>query len=218
MPGKRPRQIQRTTSMSQLGATRFSLGPHEDTDTPHRGHSCPPAQEFLHGSMEPCLEAGEPVSPLTFMEEHVNTMVVDGSAEESLFASRALRPGALPPVHQPEALAHLTAHQWGYFPYPRTKAGDNPCHPHRRPDAGGSTRPTHFLDICYLCSKLLGHGRDVFIYRGDRAFCSVECRHMQIMADERREKGALTGAKDGTVTKQGNDSSNANKVETVAAA
>ncbi|KAI5056436.1 hypothetical protein GOP47_0028254 [Adiantum capillus-veneris] len=223
MPGKRPRQIQRTISMSQLGAARFPQGLHGDTGFAHRGHSCPPTQEFFHGFMEPCLEAGEPASPLSSMEENANTMVVDSSAEESLFASRTLQPGVLLPAHHTanlgvEALAHTSGYQWSHLPHPQSKGVDNPLFLRRRLDMGGSDRPTHFLDICYLCSKLLGHGRDVYIYRGDRAFCSVECRHMQIMADERREKGVLTGAKDGSVTSQASETPNANQVETVAAA
>ncbi|TJX41520.1 hypothetical protein E8P77_32040, partial [Soehngenia saccharolytica] len=45
-----------------------------------------------------------------------------------------------------------------------------------------------FLDACFLCKKPLGPGRDIYMYRGDRAFCSVECRWQQILADEQHEK------------------------------
>ncbi|GLJ10826.1 hypothetical protein SUGI_0135950 [Cryptomeria japonica] len=45
-----------------------------------------------------------------------------------------------------------------------------------------------FLDACYLCKKSLGPGKDIYMYRGDRAFCSVECRWQQILTDERNEK------------------------------
>ncbi|XP_020267477.1 uncharacterized protein LOC109842970 [Asparagus officinalis] len=44
-----------------------------------------------------------------------------------------------------------------------------------------------FLSCCCLCGKKL-HGLDIFMYRGDEAFCSVECRCKQILSDERKEK------------------------------
>ncbi|KAF5206397.1 Fcs-like zinc finger [Thalictrum thalictroides] len=44
-----------------------------------------------------------------------------------------------------------------------------------------------FLGSCYLCRKKL-HGLDIFMYRGDKAFCSAECRYKKISSDERREK------------------------------
>ncbi|KAG9449323.1 hypothetical protein H6P81_009288 [Aristolochia fimbriata] len=43
-----------------------------------------------------------------------------------------------------------------------------------------------FLSYCYLCRKKL-HGLDIFMYRGDKAFCSVECRCQQILSDELKE-------------------------------
>ncbi|CAM6093298.1 unnamed protein product [Calypogeia fissa] len=43
-----------------------------------------------------------------------------------------------------------------------------------------------FLNACHLCKRRLGEGRDIYIYRGDKAFCSPECRHQQIMNDEQR--------------------------------
>ncbi|KAI3912367.1 hypothetical protein MKX01_038429 [Papaver californicum] len=44
-----------------------------------------------------------------------------------------------------------------------------------------------FLSSCFLCRKKL-HGKDIFMYRGEKAFCSSECRHTQIVSDERQEK------------------------------
>ncbi|KAJ4952272.1 hypothetical protein NE237_029104 [Protea cynaroides] len=44
-----------------------------------------------------------------------------------------------------------------------------------------------FLSSCHLCRKKL-HGRDIYMYRGEKAFCSTECRYQQIVADERKEK------------------------------
>ncbi|XP_048129643.1 FCS-Like Zinc finger 15 [Rhodamnia argentea] len=41
-----------------------------------------------------------------------------------------------------------------------------------------------FLDQCYLCKNKLLPGKDIYMYKGDRAFCSVECRCRQIFMDE----------------------------------
>ncbi|XP_062150318.1 FCS-Like Zinc finger 15 [Alnus glutinosa] len=46
-----------------------------------------------------------------------------------------------------------------------------------------STGPT-FLDQCFLCDQKLLPGKDIYMYKGDRAFCSVECRCRQIFLDE----------------------------------
>ncbi|RCV07085.1 hypothetical protein SEVIR_1G219600v4 [Setaria viridis] len=41
-----------------------------------------------------------------------------------------------------------------------------------------------FLQRCCLCHRELAEGRDIYMYRGDRAFCSEECRRQQIFMDE----------------------------------
>lgn len=43
-----------------------------------------------------------------------------------------------------------------------------------------------FLSHCYLCKKKL-EGIDVYMYRGDKAFCSAECRCQQMLFDEPRD-------------------------------
>ncbi|KAK4751719.1 hypothetical protein SAY87_020517 [Trapa incisa] len=45
-----------------------------------------------------------------------------------------------------------------------------------------------FLESCALCKKPLGNHLDIFMYRGDTAFCSEECRQEQIEMDESQEK------------------------------
>uniref|UniRef100_A0A0C9QKX4 TSA: Wollemia nobilis Ref_Wollemi_Transcript_29694_1167 transcribed RNA sequence n=1 Tax=Wollemia nobilis TaxID=56998 RepID=A0A0C9QKX4_9CONI len=52
-----------------------------------------------------------------------------------------------------------------------------------------------FLDACYLCKRPLGPGLDIYMYRGDRAFCSEECRWQQILTDESSEKCASAALK-----------------------
>ncbi|PIN26747.1 hypothetical protein CDL12_00466 [Handroanthus impetiginosus] len=54
-----------------------------------------------------------------------------------------------------------------------------------------------FLRSCGLCNRLLSPGRDIYMYRGDTAFCSLECREQQMKQDERKERRAATSAKHG---------------------
>eukprot|EP00262_Sarcandra_glabra_P008546 TRINITY_DN2207_c0_g1_i1.p1 TRINITY_DN2207_c0_g1~~TRINITY_DN2207_c0_g1_i1.p1 ORF type:complete len:159 (+),score=20.21 TRINITY_DN2207_c0_g1_i1:53-529(+) len=49
-----------------------------------------------------------------------------------------------------------------------------------------------FLKACCLCKKQLCPKKDVYMYRGDQGFCSVECRGHQILLDERQELEAAT--------------------------
>ncbi|KAG6658160.1 hypothetical protein CIPAW_04G141100 [Carya illinoinensis] len=51
-----------------------------------------------------------------------------------------------------------------------------------------------FLSSCHLCSKSL-HGKDIYMYRGEKAFCSTECRSRQIMMDERKEQCRLESSR-----------------------
>uniref|UniRef100_A0A5B7BQA3 FLZ-type domain-containing protein n=1 Tax=Davidia involucrata TaxID=16924 RepID=A0A5B7BQA3_DAVIN len=44
-----------------------------------------------------------------------------------------------------------------------------------------------FLSSCHLCRKKLD-GKDIYMYRGEKAFCSTECRYRQIVMDERKEQ------------------------------
>ncbi|XP_019184597.1 PREDICTED: uncharacterized protein LOC109179548 [Ipomoea nil] len=50
---------------------------------------------------------------------------------------------------------------------------------------------TGFLDCCYLCKRKLLPGKDIYMYKGDRGFCSVECRCRQIVMDEEEQAAAM---------------------------
>ncbi|KAI3783244.1 hypothetical protein L1987_42320 [Smallanthus sonchifolius] len=52
---------------------------------------------------------------------------------------------------------------------------------HRR----NSAETAHFLRACHLCKRRLMAGRDIFMYRGDSAFCSLECRQQQMNQDDK---------------------------------
>lgn len=59
-----------------------------------------------------------------------------------------------------------------------------------------------FLNSCFLCKKQL-QGLDIFMYRGEKAFCSSECRGTQISIDEHKEKcgsGAMNSLSDYSVS------------------
>ncbi|KAH7365799.1 hypothetical protein KP509_18G047100 [Ceratopteris richardii] len=44
-----------------------------------------------------------------------------------------------------------------------------------------------FMRACFYCGRRLGFGTDIYMYRGDRAFCSSECRYENILEEELRE-------------------------------
>ncbi|CAL9166923.1 unnamed protein product [Musa hybrid cultivar] len=94
----------------------------------------------------------------------------------------------------------------------------SPCGGRSRRNSGDfavvETAP--FLRACGLCKRRLGPGRDTFMYRGDIAFCSHECRQQQMKQDERKEKCSLTSVKDAATATNGSEQ--AGKGETVAAA
>lgn len=51
--------------------------------------------------------------------------------------------------------------------------------------AGGDAVPASgFLSSCHACRRQLGHANDIFIHRGDKAFCSDECRYREMLFDE----------------------------------
>ncbi|XP_020587404.1 uncharacterized protein LOC110029441 [Phalaenopsis equestris] len=65
------------------------------------------------------------------------------------------------------------------------------CHGKRSVAAGGEFPAADFLSCCYLCRKKL-QGKDIYMYRGEKAFCSMECRYEQIVTDEfLNKKGIL---------------------------
>ncbi|XP_062210121.1 FCS-Like Zinc finger 17-like [Phragmites australis] len=60
------------------------------------------------------------------------------------------------------------------------------CHENGRVFVG-----LEFLKCCFCCRKTLDATMDVFVYKGDQAFCSAECRCQQIAKEERREMEIL---------------------------
>ncbi|KAI5649182.1 hypothetical protein M9H77_35187 [Catharanthus roseus] len=46
----------------------------------------------------------------------------------------------------------------------------------------------NFLSFCYNCKKKLGQGKDIYMYRGEKAFCSIDCRLKEMMIEEEMEE------------------------------
>ncbi|CAH9078506.1 unnamed protein product [Cuscuta europaea] len=64
-----------------------------------------------------------------------------------------------------------------------------------RRESGGFAETAHFLTACSLCKRRLYPGRDIYMYRGDTGFCSLECREQQMRRDERKEKCSVITSK-----------------------
>ncbi|KAL0912475.1 hypothetical protein M5K25_018448 [Dendrobium thyrsiflorum] len=56
-------------------------------------------------------------------------------------------------------------------------------------DFAAAVETAPFLRSCGLCKHSLNLGRDIFMYRGEIAFCSLECRQ-QLMNQEDRMKNS----------------------------
>jgi len=89
--------------------------------------------------------------------------------------------------HNPFSVGPLAADPHQPFFAPPTASPRN----HRRNYSDFTADTSHFLRSCSLCKRRLVPGRDIYMYRGDSAFCSLECRQQQIIHDERKEKCSL---------------------------
>ncbi|EOA24681.1 hypothetical protein CARUB_v10017953mg [Capsella rubella] len=45
-------------------------------------------------------------------------------------------------------------------------------------------RTESFLSYCHTCKKSLDHKQDIYIYRGEKGFCSSECRYQEMLLDQ----------------------------------
>ncbi|CAE6152404.1 unnamed protein product [Arabidopsis arenosa] len=67
---------------------------------------------------------------------------------------------------------------------------------HRRNERkdGGRSSPSSlssFLGNCGFCKRRLAPGRDIYMYKGDAAFCSIECREQQMEHDEGKTRNRV---------------------------
>ena len=48
-----------------------------------------------------------------------------------------------------------------------------------------------FLSLCCTCKKSLEQGKDIYMYKGEKSFCSSECRYQEMLFDEVENPGIL---------------------------
>ncbi|KAJ4868651.1 hypothetical protein Rs2_12625 [Raphanus sativus] len=61
----------------------------------------------------------------------------------------------------------------------------------RKDDRKSSLPSSSFLGSCGFCKRRLAPGRDIYMYKGDAAFCSVECREQQMEHDEGKARNSV---------------------------
>uniref|UniRef100_A0A1J3IPT5 FLZ-type domain-containing protein n=1 Tax=Noccaea caerulescens TaxID=107243 RepID=A0A1J3IPT5_NOCCA len=61
----------------------------------------------------------------------------------------------------------------------------------RKDDGRSSLSSSSFLGNCGFCKSRLAMGRDIYMYKGDAAFCSVECREQQMEHDEGKTRNSV---------------------------
>ncbi|KAI4345218.1 hypothetical protein L6164_012360 [Bauhinia variegata] len=81
----------------------------------------------------------------------------------------------------------------------------------------------HFLRTCGLCKQHLAPSRDIYMYRGDTAFCSLECREEHMKVEERKDKAKVSSKsnykkQDHHTSSSNSKPSNSTKAPTMAAA
>ncbi|KAG6597533.1 FCS-Like Zinc finger 15, partial [Cucurbita argyrosperma subsp. sororia] len=65
-----------------------------------------------------------------------------------------------------------------------SNANDHHRHRHGHRHHRSSSSSKRYLDRCFLCGQKLLPGKDIYMYEGDKGFCSEECRCRQIFMDE----------------------------------
>ncbi|XP_050378579.1 FCS-Like Zinc finger 5 [Argentina anserina] len=142
----------------------------------------------------------ESENPSMMMDVHAPSMVVG-------------QEGPFNYIHSPNSLGYHEQHRFLAMLSPRTNSSN-----HRRNSASNIVETARFLRTCGLCNQSLASGRDLYMYRGDTAFCSLECREQQMKQDERVEKckGLASKKEDRHATRSSSKASS--KTQTVAAA
>ncbi|CAL0317879.1 unnamed protein product [Lupinus luteus] len=87
----------------------------------------------------------------------------------------------------------------------------------RRHSANCVQDTTDFLRACSLCKCPFVPGHDIYMYRGDSGFCSLECRQQQMKRDDRKADKYSVASKKQVVPRSSSRSQVATKGETVTA-
>ncbi|XP_041015880.1 FCS-Like Zinc finger 5-like [Juglans microcarpa x Juglans regia] len=126
-----------------------------------------------------------PMKRTTSMTEitfDLNTGAVDGAS-------------ASPPSTDPHNPLNFQGQPGGGLDHQRLLAIVSPRNLRRSSADFVETTSANFLRSCSLCKRRLVPSRDIYMYRGDTAFCSLECRQQQMNQDERSEKCSLASKK-----------------------
>lgn len=67
--------------------------------------------------------------------------------------------------------------------------------------------PNDFLSYCDFCKKKLEEGKDIYMYRGEKAFCSWDCRMEEISMEEQKEKSSTEASREPSNSENGNEGS-----------
>ncbi|KAH7431922.1 hypothetical protein KP509_08G073400 [Ceratopteris richardii] len=166
MLGKRTHHIHRTSSMTQLRPPpSFRLGHPPASHNASRATPLDSKHSVLQ-EYSPALENGAMLNDASStssvtVDSHAMSVYLTGCTDTLLESS----------------LGH---HSFNYQPGTRPTAQKVTACALR----SKQTASIAFMDACYLCKMPLGQGNDIFMYRGDAAFCSEECRQRQIAFDE----------------------------------
>ncbi|CAA7401723.1 unnamed protein product [Spirodela intermedia] len=164
--GKRPRPpMRRTTSLSEI---TFDVG--GGGEPPHAAAGNPPPPR--HQRPPPAVGGADGY--------------ICGGYDRRQQAAAAAAPPPQPPYHWPQQ-QHQDQGPSNGLDTRYLASMVSPRNP-RRNSGDFAVEPAPFLRTCGLCKRRLGPGKDTFMYRGEVAFCSMECRQQQITLDERRER------------------------------
>ncbi|KAH9289055.1 hypothetical protein KI387_033172, partial [Taxus chinensis] len=225
MLGKRPRvpSMKRTTSVSQLGSGSSSPV-REYVHKEKQRASFPVTSQ----SRSPTPESGHvngKISPFDPVLKYNNGAVL-GNQNQIVALGALAEDMGVPELANPTQPLFMGSHWQGQFQFHSTHSDVQNHHPivdsatgirgncgtQAFPSVASSSpsvygvqtvEPARFLQACFLCRRRLGHGKDIYMYRDDRAFCSAECRSQQIVIDEHIEKSSVKVMTTGSVTSDG---------------
>ncbi|KAJ9535746.1 hypothetical protein OSB04_un001099 [Centaurea solstitialis] len=119
---------------------------------------------------------------------------------------------ARPPIRRTTSMTKVTVDltptatvansQPPYDPFNINPSPDVTPRNHRR----NSADHMEFLTVCHLCDRRLLTGRDIFMYKGDSAFCSYECRQEKMNEDEKKDKNPMVPKKPAVMTSESSKS------------
>ncbi|CAK9876568.1 unnamed protein product [Sphagnum jensenii] len=169
MTGKRPRTLRRTSSESLIESVSFT-------------QECSPLPEHPKEKLKPT-----PVKEPRKVVEGVGLSIVAAMNNNTAVVQEELKSSNIADPEEGERDTFLL----------RTSSSFKTQQVVVVPDAvaAAAASAVHFLDACYFCKRHLVDGKDIYMYRGDKAFCSTECRSQQIMLDERHENCLVAALK-----------------------